>query len=97
MSAGGFHTCAVRTNGNVACWGQNGVGQANPPGGAFVALSAGGLHTCGMRANGSVACWGDNGSGQATPPTRLRLSVQGDGRGWFRTSDLSRVKRALSH
>jgi hypothetical protein len=23
--------------------------------------------------------------------------ASGDGRGWFRTSDLSRVKRALSH
>jgi hypothetical protein len=26
-----------------------------------------------------------------------RAGASGDGRGWFRTSDLSRVKRALSH
>jgi alpha-tubulin suppressor-like RCC1 family protein len=68
VRAGGFHTCGIRTNGNLACWGQNGFGQATPPGGAFTELSAGGRHTCGMRANGSAACWGDNGSGQATPP-----------------------------
>jgi hypothetical protein len=28
---------------------------------------------------------------------RARSRASNDGRGWFRTSDLSRVKRALSH
>ena len=36
--------------------------------------------------------------GSSTPKTQqLKRGLSGDGRGWFRTSDLSRVKRALSH
>ena len=47
MSAGARHTCGVRTNGALACWGANDVGQATPPAGTFTAVSAGGDHTCG--------------------------------------------------
>ena len=28
MSAGAFHTCGLRTNGTMTCWGANGFGQA---------------------------------------------------------------------
>jgi hypothetical protein len=31
VSAGINHTCGVRTNGTVACWGRNDYGQASPP------------------------------------------------------------------
>ena len=31
------------------------------------------------------------------PKNPCRSGAFGDGRGWFRTSDLSRVRRALSH
>ena len=66
VSTGGFHTCGVRGDGSVACWGDN--GRAMPPAGSFVSVSAGGYHTCGLRSDGSVACWGDDNYGQATPP-----------------------------
>jgi hypothetical protein len=44
----------------------------------------------------------DGSSGPAEYPTEneetpASAEVSEDGRGWFRTSDLSRVKRALSH
>jgi alpha-tubulin suppressor-like RCC1 family protein len=58
----------VRTDGTVACWGDDSVGQATPPAGAFVSVTSGPDHNCGMRANGTVACWGANGIGEATPP-----------------------------
>jgi hypothetical protein len=58
----------VKTGGNIACWGYNGVGQATPPSGSFSSVDAGYYHTCGVRTDGSVACWGYNGYGQATPP-----------------------------
>ena len=58
VSAGSHHTCGVRSNGSVACWGWNESGQATPPAGSFVSVSAGGGHTCGVRSDGSVACWG---------------------------------------
>ena len=41
ISAGSSHTCGVRANGSVACWGQNEFGQARPPGGEFRRVSAG--------------------------------------------------------
>jgi Ca2+-binding RTX toxin-like protein len=31
VSAGGFHTCGVRSNGNLVCWGYNRNNQARPP------------------------------------------------------------------
>ncbi|HVH42453.1 MAG TPA: RCC1 domain-containing protein, partial [Labilithrix sp.] len=62
------HTCGVKTDGTVACWGSNTYGKATPPAGTFRSVSAGFDHTCGVKTDGSVACWGDNGLGEATPP-----------------------------
>ena len=59
VSAGDNHTCALRTDATVACWGWNGNGRATPPEGEFTAVSAGGEHTCGVRADGAVVCWGE--------------------------------------
>ena len=68
MEAGGHHSCALKPDGSVACWGRNDSGQAPPSvAGPFLAVSSGGSHTCGLKPDGSVACWGLNGSGQAPP------------------------------
>ena len=70
VSAGSYHSCAVRTDGSLVCWGANGAGQTTPPAGNnFAQVSAGGYHTCALRTDGSIACWGWNQSGQATAPT----------------------------
>ena len=68
ISARGNHTCMVKTDGSIACWGYNDDGQATPPSGEFTSVSAGIGHTCGVTADGSVKCWGDDYYGQATPP-----------------------------
>jgi alpha-tubulin suppressor-like RCC1 family protein len=60
LSAGGLHTCGVKTDGVLACWGANSSGQATPPAGTFTQVSAGALHTCAIQSNGTVTCWGDN-------------------------------------
>ena len=70
VSAGGYHACALRSNGTVSCWGNNGEGGApavqNAPGGnTFVQVSSGANHTCALVSNGTIACWGYDGYGQA--------------------------------
>ena len=74
VSAAVSHTCGVRRDGSVQCWGSNEdpdgewLGQATPSAGEFDSVSAGSWHTCGVMRNGSVECWGWDSSGQATPP-----------------------------
>src|SRR5436853_195937 len=68
IGAGDYHSCGVRTDATLACWGLNADGEASPPAGTFLAVSAGGFHSCGLRANGTLACWGQNGNGEASPP-----------------------------
>ena len=68
------HTCGVRTDGSVTCWGQDLFGEATPPSGEFSSVSAGGFHTCGVRTGGAVACWGDI-VGQDTLPSGEFSSV----------------------
>ena len=75
VSVGWFHTCGVRSDGAVVCWGRDRYGQATPPSGSFASVSAGSSHTCGVRSDGSVACWGDDEDGQATPPGGSFASV----------------------
>ena len=87
VSAGGGHTCGVRRDGAVACWGDDGEGQATPPGGEFASVSAGGGHTCGVTRDGAVACWGRDGKGQATPPAGEFASVSA---GWDHTCGVMR-------
>ena len=60
VSAGLFHTCGVRPDGTVECWGKDFDGQSSPPGGSFSSISARGFHTCGVRLDGTVECWGES-------------------------------------
>ena len=68
VSAGGEHSCGLRDDGIIRCWGSNKYGQANPPEGSFSQVSAGGEHSCGLRDDGIIRCWGSNRYGQANPP-----------------------------
>ncbi|GAB3382029.1 PxKF domain-containing protein [Lysobacter fragariae] len=59
LSVGAYHSCAIRTDGSLLCWGENWSGQLQAPEGTFVAVSAGHSHTCAIRTDGTRACWGD--------------------------------------
>jgi alpha-tubulin suppressor-like RCC1 family protein len=79
LSAGGYHTCARRTDGTLWCWGSNSDGQLGNATATTMSLTpvqvmgdlaagaddvaAGWNHTCALRA-GAVWCWGANESGQ---------------------------------
>ena len=68
MPPGGrFHSCGLRTDGTITCWGSDIEGQLNAPAGQFSAVSAGGFHSCGLRTDGTITCWGNNDGGQADP------------------------------
>ena len=61
ITAGGYHSCGLRPDSTVECWGGNWIeaslGAEIPPNGQFTAVSAGWDHTCGLRTNGTVDCW----------------------------------------
>lgn len=74
---GGYHTCALRVDGTVVCWGENqygtlGDGTTTPrPAPTLVTglrgvveLAAGVNHTCARLASGAVSCWGIDQLGQ---------------------------------
>jgi hypothetical protein len=84
LAAGGAHTCALTSTGQVYCWGANhhgqlGVGTLVPtgtprviPDRVFTAIYAGGDHTCGVIA-GDLWCWGSNNRGEVGDNSLLDL------------------------
>jgi alpha-tubulin suppressor-like RCC1 family protein len=79
IAAGLVHTCALKSDGTVFCWGDNTSGQLGQGSrGGFsaaptfavsglsnaVSIAGGHVHTCAVRADGAALCWGDNASGQ---------------------------------
>ncbi len=85
VTAGGFHSCGVSSDGMGFCWGSNSSGQlgtaasvdeaASPvdvSGGAtLLQIDAGAAHTCAVSSQGGVLCWGDNQFGQVGDGTVL--------------------------
>ena len=68
VSAGLQHTCRVKRDLTVVCWGDNEYSQSSAPQGAFTLVSAGQSHSCGVGADGIVLCWGNQYYGQSSPP-----------------------------
>ncbi len=90
IAAGGFHTCALFSDGTVECWGLNDSGQlgdatmTNSPVPVVVAglkdavaIAAGYASACALRAGGTVECWGTNQFGQLGDGTTSDRSVPG--------------------
>jgi len=90
IEAGDRHTCAVRSDGQLFCWGANELGQlgnsrapfeplpvlaiATEPDNPIVEVSAI-RHTCVRSEAGNVRCWGDNASGQVNPGSPSAIAV----------------------
>ncbi|MFW6023497.1 MAG: RCC1 domain-containing protein [Myxococcota bacterium] len=75
LTAGAFHTCALRRDGSVVCWGHGGYGLLGEGGAGgddvpspkpvkgpkdAVALTAGEGFTCARTTRGTARCWGRN-------------------------------------
>jgi alpha-tubulin suppressor-like RCC1 family protein len=73
VEAGGVHTCGIRANGTVQCWGSNYYGQSTVPSdvGTVKAVSASSGHTCAIKSDDTLRCWGWNIVGQSDVPPDL--------------------------
>ena len=76
-----LHTCALKSDGTVTCWGEGFFGQTTVPSGltGVTQISAGNIHTCARKGDGTATCWGD----PATVPPGLsgvtQISAGGQG------------------
>jgi alpha-tubulin suppressor-like RCC1 family protein len=75
VALGGDHTCAIKTDGSLWCWGYNGYGQLGdgtntirytpvPITSGVSSVALGPYHTCAVKQDGSLYCWGSNQYGQ---------------------------------
>lgn len=79
VATGSQHACAIRSGGQVWCWGHASNGELGNGGGNLMyaspvqaqgvsdiaTIAAGGSHTCAAASGGAVSCWGSNSNGQA--------------------------------
>lgn len=75
LASGSQHSCAVKLDGTVYCWGAQATsGQLGTDAGTTpkqvpgitngTAIAAGGQHSCALLADGTLSCWGGNTQGQ---------------------------------
>jgi alpha-tubulin suppressor-like RCC1 family protein len=77
VQLGWSHSCALKTDGTVWCWGNNNAGQlasasesSNPTPAPIagitdaIGLAMGDSHSCALLSGGTVSCWGYNSNGQ---------------------------------
>jgi alpha-tubulin suppressor-like RCC1 family protein len=97
VSSGETHSCGVKADQSLWCWGNNGQGQLGlgdrlfrgaptrvGEGNAWTAVSVGEGHSCGI-ADGRLWCWGANDHGQlglGAPGERLSPAQAGDQTDW---------------
>lgn len=73
------HTCAIKTTGQLYCWGDDTYGQlghggpnvnqvepveVDGGGTDWASVTTGGYHTCALKDSGRLYCWGSDGSGR---------------------------------
>jgi len=71
VGAGNSHTCAIKQNDKLVCWGSDTAGLTSPPAGEFRSLSAGDVHNCAVGVDREVACWGSDAYGKSSCASHL--------------------------
>jgi alpha-tubulin suppressor-like RCC1 family protein len=109
--AGGRHTCALVSEGQARCWGNNAYGQlgnglvgGNPSSPATVSglsnatqISAGRFHTCAIVGGTQVRCWGSNGNAELGDGTLTNSAVPVVVTGLSTVSSVSWVTTGNTH
>ncbi len=67
VTAGELNSCALRSDGAIACWGSNWGGQNDPQPGPFARVESAAGRSCGLRTDGSMICWGRDIDPDTTP------------------------------
>ncbi len=88
ISSGLSHSCAIKSNGGLLCWGLNEEGQLGDGSttnshvpvpvqglGGVISVSAGGHHTCAITNTGAAKCWGRGSNGQLGNNSDVLFSV----------------------
>lgn len=101
MAAGANHSCAIRPDRTLVCWGANDSGQlglgnkipsfspVEVEGRNWRHVTAGGNHTCAINTDGELFCWGQNTYGQLgnSDPSGKTIPAQiGIDRNWQNVS-----------
>jgi hypothetical protein len=69
IAGGAYHNLALKSDGSLMAWGDNGFGQCNVPvGNDFVAIAGGFWFSLALRSDGSLVAWGYNGNGECDVP-----------------------------
>jgi len=73
VAAGNTHNLALKSDGTVVAWGDNGFGQTNVPSGLsnVINIAGGILHSLALKSDGTVVAWGNNRNGQTNVPSGL--------------------------
>src|SRR5207253_648780 len=66
ISAGGYHSVALKSDGTVVVWGYNLDFEVDVPAGLnnVVAIAAGFYHTVALKSDGTIVSWGYDGEGE---------------------------------
>ena len=71
-----LHSCGLRSDNTIECWGVSGEGgQTDAPAGSFKAVTVGEEHSCGIRTDGTITCWGIGYSGGLSSPAGTFTAV----------------------
>ncbi len=74
VAAGGTHSCAIKADDTVVCWGDQGGVPADL--GSVDAVAAGWRHDCAIKTDDTPVCWGEDGQGQSTLPAGIGTVTQ---------------------
>ena len=85
VSAGFHHSCGLRADGAITCWGAHGederltesAGLIDSPPGSFSQIDAGHHHSCAIHQDGAVKCWGSMSieGGDIPPETKAMMEA----------------------